>query len=65
MANEMMYAQALRQQVAPQPQPEMLGSGSAAAAAQDIKDRGYKLYVAESQALGETPQTYEEWKAAQ
>lgn len=63
MANEMMYAQALRQD--PTPTPEMLGTGSAASAAQDIKDRGYKLHVAESEALGETPQTYEAWKAGQ
>lgn len=63
MANEMMYAQALRQD--PTPQPEMLGTGTAAAAGQAIKDRGYKLHTAEAQAMGETPMTYEEWKAGQ
>lgn len=63
MANEAIYAGMLRQD--PTPAPEMLGTGTAAQAGKAIQDRGYKLHVAEAQALGETPKTYEEWKAGQ
>lgn len=63
MAREMMYANALRQD--PSPQPEMLGTGTAAAAGKAIQDRGYKLHTAEAAAMGETPMTYEQWKAGQ
>lgn len=63
MAREMLYANALRQD--PTPTPEMLGTGTAAQAGKAIQDRGYKLHVAEAQAMGETPKTYEAWKAGQ
>ncbi len=63
MAFENVYANMLRQD--PTPSPEMLGTGMAAGAGKDIQDRGYKLHVAESEAMGETPMTYEQWKAGQ
>lgn len=64
MANEMMYAQALRQD--PTPQPEMLGTGSAAGAAKDIQmGPAYKRYAAETMMEGSSPKSYEEWLAEQ
>lgn len=62
MANEAMYAQALRQQ----PAPEMLGTGMAGSAASDkVLRPKYGVYVTETQMEGSSPKTYEEWKASQ
>ena len=47
------------------PNPQMLGSGAASNAAQNLADRGYQLYVREMQAMGQTPLPYNQWKAQQ
>lgn len=60
MANERMYAEALRQQ----PTPEMLGTGTAAQAGKTAQTRNkYKRYVTETQMEGGTPKSYEDWMA--
>lgn len=60
MAKEMAYANALRQD--PTPSPEMLGTGTAAAAGKAVQTRGaYKRYATEAQMNGDTPKSYEEW----
>ncbi len=62
MARERMYAEALRQQ----PSPEMLGTGTAAAAGKDSVLRPkYNRYAAEAMMEGSAPKTYEQWKAEQ
>lgn len=64
MANEMMYAQALRQD--PTPQPEMLGTGTAAGAGKALQmGPAYKRYAAEAMMEGSSPKSYEEWLAEQ
>ena len=60
MANEAVYAGMLRQD--PAPQPEMLGTGTAAQAGKTAQTRNkYKAYVIEAQMSGDSPKTYEEW----
>lgn len=65
MANEMIYAQALRQD--PTPAPEMVGTGMASEAGKDMGGRTakYKRYAAETMMEGSSPMTYEEWIASQ
>lgn len=43
----------------------LLGSGAAKQGANTLKSQGYRLYVREAVAMGETPLSEEEWKTQQ
>lgn len=47
------------------PSPQMLGSGGAAQAGQNLADRAYQLYAQEMRAMGQNPIPYEQWKMQQ
>lgn len=47
------------------PNPQMLGTGGAAQAGQNLADRAYQLYVQEAKSMGQQPIPYDQWKAQQ
>lgn len=47
------------------PNPQQLGSGSAAQAGQQLSGRAYQLYVQEMQAMGQQPLPPEQWAQSQ
>lgn len=46
-----------------QPSPQMLGTGMASQAAQNLGSRAYQLYVQEQQAMGIQPLDPQSWMA--